>query len=534
MSLGLSGLRGVDPALRGRGYSSAPCVRRTSAITIGGGLRRVGDAGHARRCMNIQDRNDVEALSRQLLPLSACEIRVLLGKREVSPRELIQICARRIEATDPKLNALPTLCIERALVHAQRIEDRKDLPPADKAWLGGLPVAIKDLNDVAGVRTTYGSKIFADHVPAHSDYTVQRLESNAAIVIAKSNTPEFGAGGVTFNDVFGATANPWNTRKTSGGSSGGSAAAVAAGQVWGAFGSDFGGSLRIPASFCGTVGLRPTPGCVPRGPASHPFASLWVDGPIARTAADCALLLDAMAGRDPRDPLSRASGADTFRERMRRDPPADLRIAYSSDLGLAPVDTRVRALFSQVIHSLRDVAAEFDEAHPHLSSAHDVFQVLRAAWMAGDMLPLLERHEDQLKPELVWNIRKGLALSAEEIGRAEVERGRIYRRVIEFFEQYDLLVTPATSVPAFDLGERYPQEVDGEHQETYLDWYALTYSISLTACPAISVPVGFTHDGLPLGLQIIAPPLEEARLLWAASQVERLMKLDPAVPIDPR
>lgn len=206
--------------------------------------------------------------------MTACDIVRLLARREVSPVDLVGICRQRIEQTDSALNALPTTCFERALEQAQRIEDRTGSDDGPGSWLGGLPIAIKDLNDVAGVRTTYGSSVFADHVPERSDFTVERLESNGAVIMAKSNTPEFGAGGATFNDVFGVTSNPWNIEKNSGGSSGGSAAAVASGQVWGAQGSDFGGSLRIPASFCGVVGFRPTPGVVPRGPASQPFSPL--------------------------------------------------------------------------------------------------------------------------------------------------------------------------------------------------------------------------------------------------------------------
>ncbi len=483
--------------------------------------------------MTSREPKDAEQFGGELLPLSACEIRTLLLKRQVSPSELIDICRRRIAATDHLINALPTRCFERALAHAGRIETR-DIDDDSGALLAGLPVAIKDLNDVAGVRTTYGSTIFADRIPERSDYTVERLEANGAIVLAKSNTPEFGAGGTTFNDVFGATANPWDTGKTSGGSSGGSAAAIASGQVWGAFGSDFGGSLRIPASFCGVVGLRPTPGRVPRGPASHPFSNLWVDGPIARNVADCALLLDAMTGRDNRDPLSLPKAKRPFRAAIDDPHYVCPRIAYSADLGIAPVDARIRTGFARIVDRLGDFAATLDETHPDLSSARDVFQVLRAAWMAGDMLPLLESHEDKLKPELVWNIRKGLALTAGEIGRAEIERGHLYRRMITLFEHYDVLLTPTTSLPAFDVSLRYPQTVDGVEQETYLDWYSLTYSISLTACPAISVPAGFTAEGLPWGLQIVAPPFAEAALLRTAAEIELLLGVGPTIPIDPR
>ena len=469
-----------------------------------------------------------------LFSKTAREIVNLLARGEVSPVELVEVCQRRIEDTDQSLNALPTLCIERAVERARRLAHESTSANDPDAWLGGLPVAIKDLNPVAGVRTTFGSRIFADYVPEESDYTVERLESNGGIVVAKSNTPEFGAGGSTFNDVFGVTSNPWKLDKTCGGSSGGSCVAVATGQVWGATGSDFGGSLRIPASFCGVVGLRPTPGVVPRGPASQPFSSLWVDGPIARNVADCALLLDAMAGCDPRDPLSRSRPATSYLSAATREPESPLRIAWSPDLGLTRVDPEVARVFNGVADRIAETGADPSEAHPDMSGAAQVFHTLRAAWLAADMAPLLDRHESEMKPELVWNIRKGMSLTAEDIGRAEVERGRLFRRFIEFFQRYDLLVTPATVVPPFDNDLRYPEQVDGEPPETYLDWYKITYCVTLSSCPAMSLPIGFTADGMPVGMQIIAPPFAEARLFSWAARLESLLGISGQLPIDPR
>ncbi|MEE8352368.1 MAG: amidase [Rhodospirillales bacterium] len=465
--------------------------------------------------------------------MSACEIVRLLACGEISPVELVEISRQRIELIDPVLNALPTTCFERALDQAKRIQDGTISDDGSRSWLGGLPIAIKDLNDVAGVRTTYGSNVFSDHVPELSDYTVERLESNGAVIMAKSNTPEFGAGAATFNDVFGITCNPWDVEKNPGGSSGGSAVAVASGQVWGAQGSDLGGSLRIPASFCGVVGFRPTPGIVPRGPTSQPFSPLWVDGPIARNVADCALLLDAMSGRDSRDPMSRPRPVDSFSETVKKEPPSGLKIAYSRNLGITPVDPAVDTVFSAVINRLGEVADEVEEAHPDIRNVPKAFQTLRAAWLAADMADLLEDHEKTLKPELVWNIRQGMRLSVDEIGRATVEQGRSYREFLDFFETYDLLVTPATVVPPFEKNCRYPEEVNGQTLETYFDWCAITYSISLAACPAISILAGFTEEGLPVGLQIIAAPFRDADLLGAAAQVEELLGLHGKLPIDP-
>ena len=476
---------------------------------------------------------NVDALQHDLLPKTACDIVRLLSNGDISPIELVKICQNRIEQTDGILNALPTKCFERAIKQAKKIQNTEITDKVSGSWLGGLPIAIKDLNDVSGVPTSYGSRVFANHIPKNSDFTVERLEKNGAVIMAKSNTPEFGAGAATFNDVFGETANPWNINKNSGGSSGGSAAAVASGQVWGAQGSDLGGSLRIPASFCGVVGFRPTPGIVPRGPAKQPFSPLWVDGPIARNISDCALLLDAMSGQDKRDPLSRSRPVKSFLEFVREDPPKGLRIAYSRNLGITPVDPIVNNVFLNLIRKLENISEEVEETHPDLRNAPRAFQVLRAASLAANMAELLENHEKNLKPELVNNIRQGMECSANEIGRAEVEQGRIYREMLIFFDSYDLLITPTTIVPPFDKDCRYPKEVNGHDFETYFDWFAITYAISLTACPAISILAGFTEDGLPIGLQIIASPYLDANLLSAAARIEDLLGLHVKLPINP-
>ena len=465
--------------------------------------------------------------------MTACDVVQRLKTREVSPLELVEVSRARIEQTDKSLNALPTLCLERARQRAEHIQEKKQVGSGTSLLLGGLPIAVKDLNDVAGVRTTYGSIVFANYVPNHSDYTVEMLESNGGVIVAKSNTPEFGAGGATFNSVFGPTANPWDIGKNAGGSSGGSAAAVASGQVWAAQGSDLGGSLRVPASFCSVVGLRPTPGIVPRGPASQPFSPLFVDGPIARNVSDCALMLDGMAGYDNRDPLSRPGVSESFLEATKQDPPPGLRIAFSCDLGVTPVALSVKALFSGLVKKLGDVAEVAEEAHPDLKNSPGAFQTLRAAWLAADMREILETHEKKLKPELVWNIRRGMELSADEIGRAHVEQGRTYREIMSFFDDFDILVTPATAVPPFDRDCRYPEEVNGQKLETYFHWLAITSAISLTSCPAMSMPMGFTNDGLPVGVQVIAPPFAESDLFRAAVALEGLLDLDYKLPVDP-
>jgi amidase len=374
-----------------------------------------------------------------------------LRRGELTPHDLLDALERRIAAVDGQVNALPTLCFDRARDHADRLLAR---PPGERGVLGGLPVPIKDLTDVAGVRTTYGSPIFADHVPATSNLLVDRIEDNGGVVYAKSNTPEFGAGGNTFNEVFGPTRNPWNRSRSAAGSSGGAAVALATGMAWLAHGSDMGGSLRNPASFCGVVGLRPSIGRVAHTPVAQVDGTLSVEGPMARNVEDVALLLDAMAGQHPADPLSLPAPETSFLAAARSGwRPA--KVAYSPDLGITPVDPEVRAVTRAAADRLADSGVTVVEAQPDLTEAHECFQVLRALGFAVSRAGLLREHRDLLKPEVIWNIEKGLILTADEIGRAERQRVALTRRMVAFFDEYDLLLAPATIVAALPVEDRF-------------------------------------------------------------------------------
>lgn len=474
---------------------------------------------------------------RELISLTACQAVAMLRRREVSPLELLEASLERIAETDGRLNAMPTVCADRARAAAQRIVAAA---PEARPWgeggpglLAGLPFAVKDLNDVAGVRTTYGSPIFADNVPERSDILVETLEANGGIVVGKTNTPEFGAGANTFNAVFGETVTPWNTALTCGGSSGGSAAALAAGQVWLATGSDLGGSLRTPASFCSVVGLRPTPGRVANGPNELPFNTLSVEGPMARNVDDAALMLDAMAGWHIEDPMSLAAPAESFRAATaRRGLPA--RVALAPDLGgITPLDPEVRDAVRGAARRFADLSVAVEEACPDFSGAAEAFKTLRALGFAS-MKPLYDEHRDKLKPDVVWNIEHGLSLDAEAIGRAERLRGALYRDVARFFRKYDLLLCAAACVPPFDVKTRWLGALGGETFDNYVEWIRITYAVTLTSCPAISVPCGFTRDGRPIGLQIVGRPRGEAALLSAAAAFEDATGLAAQVPIDPR
>ncbi|MFL6050375.1 MAG: amidase [Gaiellales bacterium] len=457
--------------------------------------------------------------------LTAVETVALLQSGQVSSRELVEAALLRTEQVDAQLNALPTLCAERALDRAGGV--------SRDAKLAGLPIAVKDLNDVAGVRTTYGSPIYADHVPDRSDLMVERLEQRGAVVVAKSNTPEFGAGGNTFNEVFGETRNPWDTSRTCGGSSGGSAAALASGQVWLATGSDLGGSLRTPAGFCGVVGIRPSPGRVAAGPAPLPFETMSVEGPVGRTVADAALMLDAMSGVDERDPLSLEAPQRPFADAAAA-PVLPLRVAYSPDLGVTPVAAEIRDACGRAAERLAAAGVEVEEASPDLTGAPEAFQVLRGAGFVAGMEPLYATDRDRLKPDIIWNIEFGLSLSVERIAQAEQARGAIFQRMSKFMAGYDLLLCPTACVAPFDVSTRWIREVSGVMFDNYVDWLRITSAITLTSCPVVALPCELTDEGLPVGMQLVGRPRGEWRLLAAAAAVEQVFDLAGRVPMDPR
>lgn len=470
-------------------------------------------------------------MSQDLIRLTAVEAVRLLRAGKVSPLELVDAALARIEAVDPAVNALPTLCPDRARDAARRaMEGNGDV--SAPGWLAGLPLVVKDLTDVAGVRTTYGSPLFAENIPSRTDACIDALEARGGVVLGKSNTPEWGAGANTFNDVFGITRNPWNTALTCGGSSGGAAVSVATGMAWLATGSDLGGSLRTPASFCGIVGLRPSPGRVPRGPAREPWGTLWVEGPMARTVADAALMLDAFARRDVRDPMALEPPASPFLAAAER-PIAPKRVAWSPDLGLGPVDPEVAALCAAAVRRYEDAGVIVEEVALDLSAAREAFQTLRAASFATTMGPLLEHRREALKPEVVWNIEKGLALTMTDIARAERLRTKVFEKVAGVLSDYDLLACPTAIVPPFPVEQRWVEEVNGVRFDNYIDWLAITYAITLTTCPALSLPAGRTKAGLPVGLQLVGRPRGEADLLARAALLETMLDEGARVPIDP-
>ena len=468
----------------------------------------------------------------ELIKMTACQVVDLLKRRQVSPVELVKVAAERMNTVEPHINAVPIRCIERAMNRACAIQNRKpsDMPPH---YLYGLPVLVKDLTEVKGIRTTFGSPIFAHHIPDYSNYLVETLEQNGAVVIGKTNTPEFGAGANTFNEVFGVTRNPWDTGKTCGGSSGGSAAALAAGEAWLATGNDLAGSVRIPASFCSVVGFRPSPGRIACGPNPILFDSLGSEGVMGRTVADVALMLDAQAGFHVGDPLSLAKPDKPFSCAV-QNPATPKKIGYSPDLGIAPVDQEIRQICTQAVESWQSLGVNVTDDCPDFGHAEFIFQTLRAELIACRIGHLLETHRSLLKPEIIWNIEKGFGLTVAEIAKAQRLRAELYYSVIRFFERCDLLVTPTVMVPPFDTSIRYIEKIGEITFNTYIDWLALTYAITLTACPSISLPCGFTTAGLPVGIQLVGPPRADAEVLAAAAVFEKFHGFHGRVPINPK
>jgi amidase len=453
-----------------------------------------------------------------------------LNSGEITPFDLLDVLERRIAEVDGKVNALPILCFDRAREQAKTLMQQ---PAGSRGLLAGMPIPIKDLTNVAGVRTTQGSPIYKDHVPPRSDIVVERLEENGAVVYAKSNTPEFGAGANTFNEVFGATRNPFDLSRSAAGSSGGAAVALATGTAWLAHGTDMGGSLRNPASFCGVVGMRPSIGRVAHSPAFKIDRNLTVHGPMARNVEDLALLLDAMSGEHPADPLSLPSLPSSFLSAARSGK-RPRRVAWSADLGITPVDPEVAAITRKAACRFAEAGVIVEEAHPDLREAHECFHVLRAFDFAVSKAALLRSHRDQLKPEVIWNIEEGLKLSVEQLERAEAQRLAMTMRTLEFFKTYDLLLAPATIVAPFPLENRYVAECAGRKFDNYVQWLGIVYAITLACCPALSLPCGFTASGLPVGLQVVAPPRGEAQLLAGARVLEDMLGLRGTTPIDPR
>ncbi len=460
--------------------------------------------------------------------LPATKLAQKIKTKEISAQELMAAHLAQIEQANPAINAIVTLLPERAMVAAKAADDALARGEAVEP-LHGLPIAHKDLADTKGIRTTYGSPIFADHVPTQNGLIVERLQQAGALTIGKTNTPEFGAGSQTFNAVFGETRNPYDVSKTCGGSSGGAAVALASGMIPIADGSDMGGSLRNPASFCNVVGFRPSPGRVPSYPKQMGWFPLAVEGPMARTVSDVALMLSAMAGPDSRSPIALSESGERFADPLERDF-SGAKIAWSEDFGGLPVDGRVTAVINTQRPTFEALGCTVVDTEPDFTDAFDIFKTLRAWSFAVKFAPLLKAHRAQLKETIIWNSEAGMELTAVQLGEAETKRTILYHRVRQFMQTYEFMIFPVSQVPPFDLTQEYITEIDGTPMETYIDWMQSCCIISTLGLPAISVPCGFTAEGLPIGVQIVGRHQDDFGVLQLAYAFEQATQFGKQCP----
>jgi amidase len=463
---------------------------------------------------------------------SATQMARAVKMKKVSPVEIVDAVLARIEKINPKVNAYCTVVPEMAQKAAQQAE-AEVMREERVGPLHGVPVSVKDLTPTAGIRTTWGSRIFEHFIPEEDALVVERLKAAGAIVLGKTNTPEFGAGANTYNALFGATQNPWKLGYTCGGSSGGAAVALTCGLGPLATGSDLGGSLRIPASFCGVVGFRTSAGLVPIYPSYTGWDTLAVEGPMARTVEDTALMLSVIAGQDDRSPISFPVDPRKFLAAVKRPEIRGLRAAWSPDLKISPVDSQVRKVAEDGARRFAELGCAVDQAEPDFTGLQRIIHVTRALRMVTLHADKLEKWRDQMNPHLVWNIEQGFPLTPEQIGDAARERTLLYHRVREFFEKYDFLLTPTVAVAPFPQEMIYPREINGHPVKNYQEWLYLTYAITVTGLPVISVPCGFTAEGLPVGLQIVGRRLAEASVLRAAAAFEKIAPWkDKKPPLD--
>jgi amidase len=464
----------------------------------------------------------------EICRLTARELARLLRARELSAVEVTAAHLGQIDRLNPKLNAIVTLTAERAREAARSADESAERGE----WLGplhGLPVVHKDLHETRGVRTTYGSPIFQDHVPAFDALIVERMRRAGAIMLGKSNTPEFGAGSQTFNPVFGATRNPYDLSKTCGGSSGGAAVALACGMAALAEGSDTGGSLRNPASFCSIAGFRPSPGRVPMWPSAASWNTLSVAGPMARNVGDVALLLSAIAGPHTGSPVSIAEDGARFGAPLDRDF-RGVRLAWCSAIPGVPFERGVREAVALQRKTFASLGCEVEEAHPDFSGADEAFRTLRALEFYENHAAKLAEHRNLMKATVIQEIERGARLTGPEIADAEMQRSRLFERVGEFMRTYEFLVLPTVQVAPFDIDQPYVTEIEGVKMEGYIDWMRSCYYISMTGHPAISVPAGFTPEGLPVGLQIVGRHLDDWGVLQMAHTFEQASGVSGTFP----
>jgi len=451
--------------------------------------------------------------------MSAVEMARLIRLKKLSAREALEAHLKQIERVNPRVNAIVTLVPELAAAAAAKADEMQ----AHKQMMGvlhGLPVAHKDLMETRGIRTTFGSTLYKDNVPTENDIVVERMSRAGAIIIGKTNTPEFGSGSQTFNAVFGATRNPYDLTKTCGGSSGGAAVALACGLVPVASGSDTGGSLRNPAAFCNVVGFRPSIGRVPNPKASFAWWTLTTSGCLGRSVADLAFALSTIAGRDSAAPLSINEPGEIFARPLDRSF-RGVRVAWFKDLGGVPFDPRVRAIVDAHRKTFESLGCIVEQAEPDFAPAEIAFRRLRAWNTANTYGARMHDHPEAFKETLKGEIDEGLRLTSMELAQAEAAHGQLWRRFQAFLGKFEYFVLPTTQLPPFDVNMQYPTEISGIIFDSYIDWMKSCWYISATGNPAASVPAGFTPEGLPVGLQIVGRDKEDFSVLQMAHAFEK-------------
>lgn len=457
--------------------------------------------------------------------LSAIEARRLIGQKKLSPVELMKSCLKRIASVNPAINAVTVLDPDHAINLALQAEKRI-FNGATMDVLDGLPVGIKDLNAVGGMRSTWGSLLFKDHIPEQDDGMVSTVRMAGGLPFCKTNVPEFGAGANTKNRVFGATGNPFDPMLTPAGSSGGSAAALALDMMPLATGSDYGGSLRTPASFCGVVGFRPSPGLIPSPDKVAGLIPWGVLGPMARTVEDAYLLFRGMLTVDRLDPFSSMDAFD-WPERLEPADLAGVRLAFTQDFGQVPIDKMIRRVFAERIKIAAGCFMDADEKTPDFSGVHEIFEVHRGLAFVTGHQEKLAKHRDLLGPNVIDNTERGLKLTVEEIGRGFVEQQKLTKRVYDFFDDYDVIIAPAAAVSPFPHETLYVSEINGEKMPTYMRWLSLSYAPTMALCCAAAIPCGVDDKGLPFGLQVIGPRGHDRRIMEIALALEQVFADSP-------
>lgn len=451
--------------------------------------------------------------------MEATELINHIRTKKLSTKEVMEAHLTQIDRINPEVNAIVTFLPDQALKVAHEV-DKAISRGEDMGALMGLPIAHKDLFMTKGIRTTLGSPLFADHVPELDQLIVERLKKAGAITLGKTNTPEFGAGSQTYNEVFGETLNPYDLTKTCGGSSGGAAVALACRMLPIADGSDMGGSLRNPANFCNVVGFRTSPGRVPVWPSKVGWFTFGVEGPMARTVKDVALMLTVIAGPDSRSPISIEEPASLFSQPLERDFKGT-RLAWSRDLGGLPVDARVTAVIDSQRHVFEAIGCEVEDIDPDFTDADEIFKAWRAWYVELSLGKDIDTQRDKIKETVIWNAEQGRKLTGPDLGRIEIKRTQLFQRMLEFMENYDFLILPVNQVPPFDVKERYVSKINGVEMETYIDWMKSCYFITTVGFPAISVPCGFTSEGLPVGVQIVGRHHDDFGVLQLAYAFEQ-------------